>query len=264
MSNFLDFSIQTRKEFKNWIFRQLGYPIIQPEIRDENLDDCINDALEEYTEYASQDQKFFAINLRDYIGGKGYYMPGDVAAITNVWDYGVHNSTSNGINPFSFSFMMVNGGFVPSPFTGRYARSGWFDYHLAMSWLDLTYQMTCKGFEWDYNPRTKLLILNPDPISYFNLTPGTDQNDSEGCWIVCECMCLRPDEQNYGEVWVKKMALAKAKIYIGTIRTTYTGINLVGGAQINGTEILQQGTTEQEALRTELRARFPVIGMWHG
>ena len=23
---------------------------------------------------------------------------------------------------------------------------GWFDYHLAMSWLDLTYQMTGKRF----------------------------------------------------------------------------------------------------------------------
>ena len=30
------------------------------------------------------------------------------------------------------------------------------------------------------------------------------------------------------------MALAKAKIFIGNIRMTYTGINLPGGAQING------------------------------
>lgn len=133
-----------------------------------------------------------------------------------------------------------------------------------MSWLDLTYQMTGKGFEWDYNPRTKLLHLNPDPIAYFNLTPGAEYNGDEGCWIICECFCLRPEEQQYGETWVKRMALAKAKIFIGNLRTTYSGINLPGGAQINGADILQQGTSEQEALRTELLQRFPVFGVWHG
>ena len=155
-------------------------------------------------------------------------------------------------------------GFVPSPFNGRSARSGWFDYHEAMSWLDLTYQMTGKGFEWDYNPRTKLLHLNPDPIAYFNLTPTVEYNGDEGCWIICECFCLRPEEQQYGESWVKRMALAKAKIFIGQLRTTYTGINLPGGAQINGDGILQQGIAEQDALRTELLQRFPVFGIWHG
>lgn len=133
-----------------------------------------------------------------------------------------------------------------------------------MSWLDLTYQMTGKGFEWDYNPRTKLLHLNPDPIAYFNLTPGAEYNGDEGCWIICECFCLRPEEQQYGETWVKRMALAKAKIFIGNLRTTYSGINLPGGAQINGADILQQGTSEQETLRTELLQRFPVFGVWHG
>jgi hypothetical protein len=51
--------------------------------------------VEEYTEYAANEKKFFAINLKDYIQGKGYYMPGEVKSITNVYDYGVHGNTSN-------------------------------------------------------------------------------------------------------------------------------------------------------------------------
>ena len=42
MSDYLNFSIQTKKDFKNWIFRQLGYPFVSPEIRDENLEDYIS------------------------------------------------------------------------------------------------------------------------------------------------------------------------------------------------------------------------------
>lgn len=263
MSSYLDYSIQTRQQFKDWILRQLGYPIITPQIREQNLDDCINDALEEFTEYVIQDQRCYAINLKDYIMDKGYIMPKDVLSIVNLYDYGVHGSTTNGINPFAFNYMMVNGGFVPSPFNGRSARSGWIDYHMAMSWLDLTYQMTGKGFEWQYNPRTKLLHLDPDPIRYFRLDPDAGGYESEGCWILCDCLTLRPEEQNYGESWVKRMALAKAKIFIGTIRSTYTNINLPGGAQVNA-DILNQGKEEQDKLREELTKKYPVLGVWHG
>jgi hypothetical protein len=86
----------------------------------------------------------------------------------------------------------------------------------------------------------------------------------EGCWIVSECVCLDPEEYQYGETWVKRMTLAKAKTFLGNLRTTYSGINLPGGAQLNGSEILQQGNSEQEALRAELIQRFPVLSMWHG
>lgn len=69
----------------------------------------INNAMQQFTEYAVNEQGVYAFNLKDYISGKGYYMPQDVAAIINLYDYGVHNSSSQAINPFSFGFMMVNG-----------------------------------------------------------------------------------------------------------------------------------------------------------
>lgn len=263
MSDFLNFSIKTRDQFKNWILRQLGFPVITPELKDVNLEDCINDAVEEFTEYAAQDQRYFGLNIKDYISSTGYYLPPDVQAVSNLYDYGINGCTNSGsnINPFSYNYMMINGGFVPTLNT-RLGGSGWFDYNLVMQWLDLTYQMTGKGFEWNYNPRTKLLVLDPDPTKYFR-----DQltvENYEGYFIVVECWCLRPEEQQYGEVWVKKMALAKAKTYIGNLRTTYDGINLPGGAKINGERILQQGLDEQTKLRDELLERFPVFGIYQG
>ena len=59
MSSFLNFSIQTKTDFKNWIMRQLGYPTITPELTEDQIEDQINDALEEYTEYASRRQEIF-------------------------------------------------------------------------------------------------------------------------------------------------------------------------------------------------------------
>jgi hypothetical protein len=127
---------------------------------------------------------------------------------------------------------------------------------------DLSYQMSGKGFEWDYNPRTRLLILNPDPIKYFHL--DTDNVNTYGHHIVVECYCLRPEDQNYGEVWVKNMALAQAKMFLGNLRANYQGITMLGGASIDGSQLLSQGTAERDALRAEITAKYPSLGIWHG
>jgi hypothetical protein len=37
------------------------------------------------------------------------------------------------------------------------------------------------------------------------------------------------------------MTLAKAKILLGNLRTTYSNISLPGGAQVNGEQLLSQG-----------------------
>lgn len=224
--------------------------------------------MEEWGEYAVNEQEFLAVNLRDYEADKGIVLPSDVLAVTNLYDYGVHSNMANGINPFSFNFMMTNGGFVPNPFNGRSARSGWLDYHLVMSWLDLSYQMSGKGFEWQYNNRTKLLTLYPDPIRYLHITPepayGHGVYGDDGNYIIVEVYRMRPEEQSYGESWIKRMALAKAKFFIGNLRKTYTGVSLPGGAAINGDDYLNQATTEMEALRTDLLQRFPVLAVYHG
>ncbi len=267
MSDFLNFSIQTRTDFKNWILRQLGYPFVIPEVREEHLDDFINESVEEWGEYAINEQDFLAINLRDYEAGKGIILPSNVLSVINLYDYGVHNGISNGINPFSFNYMMVNGGFTPNPFNGRTAQSGWLDFHMVMSWLDLSYQMSGKGFEWQYNNRTKMLTLYPDPIKFLHLSPEQDfnnYNSDDGNFIVAEVYTLRPEEQTYGESWIKRMALAKAKFFIGNLRKTYPDVSLPGGTKINGDDYINQATTEQEALRADLTKKFPVLAIFHG
>ena len=51
MSTYLNFSIQTRTDIKEWIMRRFGCPLNTVEITDAQLDDCINDSVELFTEY---------------------------------------------------------------------------------------------------------------------------------------------------------------------------------------------------------------------
>lgn len=131
-----------------------------------------------------------------------------------------------------------------------------------MQWIDLSYIMTGKGFEWNYNPRTRLLKLHPDPIEYFHM--DLTNPNGYGHHIVVECRCLPPEDQNYGETWVKRMALAQAKMLIGNIRSTYSGVSMLGGVSVDGSQMLSQGTSERDKLREELTQKNPVLGVWVG
>lgn len=100
--------------------------------------------MEEFTEYASQETEYLALNLKDYVSGKGYVMPSNVAAITELYDQCVSASSGGGLNPFSISYMSRSLGYVPNPFSTLGNRTGWLDYHIALSWIDMSYQMTGK------------------------------------------------------------------------------------------------------------------------
>lgn len=58
--------------------------------------------------------------------------------------------------------------------------------------------------------------------------------------------------------------LAFAKILLGNMRTTYTGVTLPGGGSVDGQTVLSQGTAERDKLREELLQKFPSFGIWIG
>jgi hypothetical protein len=117
-------------------------------------------------------------------------------------------------------------------------------FELAKNYMDMVNMYTGKGFDFNYNPRTKTLVLIPDPkiSGYVGL-------------VVClGCHVIRPDEQLYGEEWVKRYALAQAKVLLGTIRKKFSSVQLLGGGTVDAS-IGDEGKAEGEKLVEELQAR---------
>ena len=251
MSSYLDFSVKTRDEFKGWILRKLGAPLVQAELTDDQLDDCINDAVEEFTKWVVQEEEFIGVPLTGYVADVGFEMPQNVAGVFAFNDDGAIRS--DGINTlFTVENAMWNatGGAWPMQSPG-----GWTTYHIAMSSLELTKRMTGGGYQFEYNPRTKLLTLDPDPAKI--------GNDASASWRVVGCYTLRPDDQQFGESWVKRMGLAHAKVTMGNIRSKYEGVQILGGGTIN-TSIKDEGITEEQALLEEIKLDYHAIGLYIG
>lgn len=251
MSDYTNYAIQTRDGLKQWILRQLGHPLVTIELTDDHLEDVINESVETFTKYVKQDQQYLSLDCSTYnTSGGGFTLPDNV---TSVWTLDDQGATSVGdINRlFSVPNTMANVGMLSVPYPGE--NWNWINYELAMQYLDLTKKMLGGGFQYEFNPRTHKLSLTPDPI----------KGGIKG-WIVVSVYTIRPLEQQYGEEFVKRYALALAKIILGTVRSKFNGVQLIGGGTINS-DIKSEGITEKEKLIEDLRLKEgPIFNFWVG
>ena len=123
---------------------------------------------------------------------------------------------------------------------GGGSASGWITWELARQQLDMVHRMMGGGFQFNYNERTKILELSPDPI----------KQGIRG-WIVMGCRTIRPSSQLVGEVFVKKYALAVSKVTLGVIRHKIKDTTLLGGGHID-TTVHAEGLQEMDKLEQEL------------
>jgi len=250
MSTYLDYGIQTKDEFKEWILRKMGHPLITVEIADVNLDDCIADAVEYFTKYAMQDTDYIAVNLTGYVEDVGSTLPDNVTGIFVLDDMtvGLHGDFNR---LFSIPNSMLNAGMLAIPYSDT--GYGWVNWELFHQNLDNIKRFLGGGFKFNYNPRTKNLKLIPDPI----------KEGLQG-WLVLGVSVIREETMQYGEEWVKKYALALAKIFIGRVRSKYNATQLLGGATLD-VGVLQEGITERDNLMEDLRVNEQgVFSFWVG
>lgn len=80
--------------------------------------------------------------------------------------------------------------------------------------------------------------------------PAPNPAVSNQC-ILATCNCEPPMEEYFGNEFARRLILAEAKILLGTVRKKFTGVNLVGGGQID-TSIGDEGREEKQAALEDL------------
>lgn len=243
MATYASFQIQNYDQMVEWIKIQFGYPLIQVELTDEQILSCINDAVEVYTEFITYDELYYAAPLADYVEGEGVTLPSNVLGVFSIEDEGVGGSVNT---LFSIPNQMWNAGTFPLQKLGGGSNGGWIAYEMAMQSLKMTRYMLGNGYHWNFNDRTKKLVLTPDPVK---------ENISDG-HVVVGCYTVRPEEQVYGERLCKRLALAYCKKILGKVRGTFQNVPLLAGANVNE-GIGEEGKEEEDALMEELRSMMP-------
>lgn len=244
------------------IQRQLGAPLINLEISDEQIYDNITDAIEYFTKWAGYTEEYLVFDSKLYKQNVGikvddlFSMSAEMrtsalSSLSASFDYDLA-SKRKVIDVFEFSKGEDTG--INTLFTLEQAMAQqiYSSYMIGNFGFDLITWETLKGFidtrnkvlalnvQYRFDNRTQMLRLIPEP------------RDNHTFLGVVGCYVERPIKDVIRERWVQKYALALTKIAIARVREKFSGTNLFGGGQVNSSSLLQEGIKEKETLETEL------------
>lgn len=219
---------------------KLGAPLQTVELTDAHLDMCINDAIETYHKYVNFKQDFLALNLDNYVENTGFTLPNNVMSIFSI--AGSRLSPLQNDNVFGTFNIMLNSGtfdFIFNP--GGYS---WISYEVAMQYTEVVNRMMGKGFDFSYDMYTKTLKLLPDP-----------KTNSITGFIAVGAFVEPAEVSAYGTDYVKRLALAEAKLLLGTIRAKFSNVQLLGGGSVDAS-IKEEGKEERDKLIEEIQTKI--------
>ena len=260
----------SRSQLKDYCLRQLGAPVLEINVADEQIDDIIDDAIQYFHE------RHFDGVLRTYLKyqvtqddidrGKGpgengvlgittttatstidgasmqfdweensnyLQVPPAVIGVEKVFHFDGSQSMSNGM--FSIKYQLFLNDIY---FWGAMEM---LTYNMTRTYLsDLEFALTTQK-QFRFNQRMDRLYLD---ISWGEVTPGD--------YLVIDCFRTL-DPNDYTRVWndsfLKKYTTALLKKQWGQNLIKFQGVKLPGGVELNGREIYEDGVKELEIIR---------------
>lgn len=232
-------------DFKNFILRKLGYPLHSIEITDDQLEDCITEAVDRFTErhYDSVIQNVYKLNL---VGGQSsYQLPETIKTVINILP---SNNVFSNMSNYENMLIPV----MPMPYQ---------DYLWKLS--DVTaiasYRMSVKTWEdfvsnqnviFDFNYSMHRLNIMGDINKLASKYP------TDSFFLVVYESPMEELDDLYNNRWLKQYAVALAKKQWATNLKKYNGAQLAGGAELNHEGLMSDANDEIQRLEEQLEDEF--------
>ena len=269
----------TRQELKDYCYRQLGAPVLEINVDDDQADDLMDDAIQFFNErhYNGVEKMYLKHELtqEDIDRGKA-----DGTSGVGIVTTSVNSSSVSGLGTVTSNWY-ENSNFIPVPdsvigvekvfkFDSSTISSGMFSikYQLFLNDLyqfnsiDLLQYSMVKTYLEDID-----FLLTTDKQIRFNqrqdrLYLDIDWGSEEaGQYIVLECYrALDPTaySQIYNDPWLKKYLTALLKKQWGQNLIKFKGVRLPGGIEFNGREIYEDGQREIDTLLEKMTSEYEV------
>lgn len=271
-STFLNPAINSKKKLIEWVLTMLGAPLVTVELNEVQFDAIIGDAIELYTKYAWFGDRYLLLDLNEYVPGIG--LDTKKYRITNVIDIATNRDTIYGnamADPFFGFNAYLNGGngaswgFFGGSLAGGIGNvngygynfgGGFITFHMANEFLQMARRLSGNNPDFSFDRLHQKLILYPEPRFLHQKLRKWKR------WILLTCEIEPTLEELYGNNYLKRIVLAKAKILLGTIRSKFQNVQLVGGGSID-TSIKEEGQAELDKILEEIRNAESKGNQWY-
>jgi hypothetical protein len=267
----------TRQGLIDYCLRQLGAPVLEINVDDDQIDDLVDDAIQYFNErhYDGVEKMYLKyqitqddINRGKASGTSGVGIVTTTATSTNISGYGTLSSnfyeTSNFIQVpdsvigieriFRFDTSSISGGMFSIKYQLFLNDLYYFNsvellqYAMTKSYLeDIDFLLTTDK-QVRFNKRQDRLYLDIDWGS-----------QSAGNYLVLECYrALDPASfsQIYNDSFLKKYLTALIKRQWGQNLSKFKGVKLPGGIELNGGEIYQAAEQELSEIKSRMSMEY--------
>ena len=269
----------SRSTFKDYCKRKLGYPVLEINVDDDQIDDLIDDALQIFYErhfdgvermYLKHQLTQDEIDRGSASGTTGVGIVTTTATSLNNEVIGENTTnwleTSNylevpdsviGVNKiFKFDSSSISGGMFSIKYQLFLNDLYYFNsvelmqYAMTKSYLEDIDHLLTTDKQIRFNKRQDRLYLDIDWKS-----------EVAGNYLVLDCY-RQVDPSNFGGVWndsfLKPYATALIKKQWGQNLIKFKGVKLPGGLELNGREIYEDAQRDLEEIKSKMSLEYEV------
>jgi len=247
----------TRQELIDYCLRRLGYPVLEINVDDDQIDDLVDDAIQHFQEYHYDGIQRVYLKHKITASEKDTLKTGittttatSTVGVTSVdWNEGQNFlQLPDHVLGVEKVFKMDNSTISSGLFNIKYQLFlNDLYYYGALDLLNYTMTKTYLE-ELRFNKKQSRLYLDIDFGSM-----------SDDTYIVLDCYRLvDPSDASkvYNDWWLKKYTTALIKRQWGQNLIKFNGVSLPGGIQLNGRQLFDDAFNELEELEKELRDTY--------
>ena len=268
-----------RQGLIDYCLRQLGAPVLEINIADEQIDDLVDDAIQYFQERhydgVMQMPLKYQITQDDINRGRAPAGDGGAVGITTT------TVTQTVGNTSSFTYQ-ENGNYIPLPdsiigvnkiyrFPGTQTMSsGMFNVKYQLMLNDVYFFDSLELLSYAM-VKTKLedidYLLNPLKQIRFNIRQGRLYIDADwsdfaaGDYIIIDCWrILDPNDFSkvYNDRFIKKYLTATMKRQWGQNLIKFQGVKLPGGIELNGRQIYDDAVLELKEIQEQMLSTYEI------
>jgi hypothetical protein len=228
----------TRDEFKQYCLRKLGSPVIQINVSDEQIDDRIDEAFSFFSDYHynGSEHVYLKHRITQLDITNGYIMaPERLLGVTRIFDLSSSISSGTGMFNVTYQFVLNNLQDLTGYSIQNYymtMQSLRFIQEWLVGWPMIRYNRLSNKIYLDLNV-SKLTVGNYIMIEAYDIIDGNAYVDL------------------WNDRWFQNYATTLIKEQWGFNLTKFVNMQLVGGVQFNGEQILADAVAERKSMEED-------------
>jgi hypothetical protein len=236
----------TRSELKDYCLRRLGFPVIDINVDDDQLEDRIDDALGKYRDYHydGTETTYLAHKITNAdVLNKYVRLADSIVGVRRVLPY--NGASVSSTNPSGFNIFDINYQLRLNDFYNLTASSYTY-YVIAQQHLSTLDMVVTGDFPYLYNKKTNRLHIQADWGNRFAV-------DNYICFEATRIVDPDCYSKIFNDTWIKEYTTALFKLQWGSNITKYANYTLPGGLVVNGEKIYNDAMEEVSNLQEKLR-----------